>query len=149
MIHQRNRIYTHALSWLECSSLIQYATISCCLFLFISKKHYLEVVDTEHMDSIKSVMTFTYLKFQPWCGLQFINQTTSIYWRNILLAVELWSAELSDHKVDKLGTELAFDRTLHLAFQALKQTMIILAMKLWPILVSLGHFLNTTISIIY
>lgn len=38
--------------------------------------------------------------------------------------MELSSTELSNHKVDKLGTELAFDRVPHLAFQALKQTMI-------------------------
>lgn len=38
--------------------------------------------------------------------------------------MELSSTELSNHKVDKLGTELAFDRVPQLAFQALKQTMI-------------------------
>lgn len=148
-MHQRNRIYTHAFSWLECSSLIQHATVSCCLFLFISNKHYLEVVDTEHADPIKSVTTFIYLKFQPDMASNSFTKRLPFTEGFFILAVEPWSAELSDHKVDKWGTELAFDKVPHLAFQALKQSMIIVVMKLWPILVGLGHLLNATIYIIY
>lgn len=51
--------------------------------------------------------------------------------------------------MDTLGTELAFDRVPHLPFQALKQTMMVLGMKLQAILVSLGLFLNTTICTIF
>lgn len=132
MIHQRSRIYVHGLSWLECSSLIQHATISCWLFFFISNKPSLEAVYTKHMDPVKSAMKFTYLQFQPWLwslihspkGFHLLKET---FW----FVVEPWSAELNAlWKVNKLRIELFWWRDPFCIFKALKLIMTMLVINL-------------------